>query len=86
MAGKLCYGATKNNSGAGTLRESIAFADGIKFRASGTGLQAPLTGNPHAAGSEASAAWALGWGIANIAAGSSLGAIGCAAPTGIILA
>ena len=84
MAGKLCYGETYNNSGAGTLRESIAFADGIKFRASGTGLQVPLTGNPHEAGSEAYIAWALGWGLANIAAGGSLGALGCAAPTGVI--
>ena len=86
MAGKLCYGETYNNSGAGTLRESIAFADGIKFRATGTALQAPQTGNPHEAGSEAYIAWALGWVAANAVAGAALPATGCAAPTGIILA
>ena len=86
MAGKLCYGATQNNSGAGTLRESIAFADGIKFRATGTALQAPLSDNPHPNPSEANVAWAFGWATADAVAGAALPATGCAAPTGIILA
>jgi len=86
MAGKLCYGTTYNNSGAGTLRESKAFAEGIMYRASGTALQRPLGDNPHPSGSEAAEAWAQGYITANAAAGSSLPATGCAAPTGTILA
>jgi len=86
MSGKLCYGSSYNNSGAGTLRESKAFADGILYRAEGTALAKPKADNPHETGSEAFTAWDLGWDAAQAAVGGSLPAIGCAAPTGTILA
>ena len=84
MAGKFCYGEIRNNCGAGTLQDSKAFAEGILYRASGTGAARPNTGCPHVLGSGAYVAWQLGWGFANSAPGGSLGAVGCAAPTGVI--
>lgn len=85
MSGKLCYGQSRNNSGASTLRESKAFAEGILYRAGGTAIAKPKADNPHETGSEAFAAWDLGWDAAQAAAGGSLPATGCAAPTGTIL-
>lgn len=84
MAGKLCYGEPRHNSGAGTLRDSKAFAEGILYRASGTALERPNTDCPHEAASGAWVAWQLGWSTAEAAAGNVLGAVGCCAPAGLI--
>lgn len=68
MTGKLCTGAAQNNIGAGHLRSSKAFCEGLHHRAQGTALAYPVTDNPHVTGSEASDAWILGWTVADDAA------------------
>lgn len=87
MPGKLCTGAVLNN--AFRIKESKAFSEGIYFRAQGTALDFPLTGNPHAAGSSAAAAWSRGWAVANSAAPGAISqsAAPCVAiPAGVIAA
>ena len=83
MAGKLCFGSTYNNAGAGNLRESKSFCEGVSYRAKGTELTNPITDNPHVTGSEAADAWDAGWNAANDEAGNAT-SIGCCAATGII--
>lgn len=87
MSGKLCYGQQRNNSGAGTLQESKAYCEGIHYRAGGTAVQRPKTDNPHVDGSEAHAAWDLGWDLAQANAGDTVdrAEATCCAPTGTIL-
>jgi len=86
MSGKLCFGATapQNNAGAGRIRTSNAFCEGINYRASGTAVAKPAADNPHESGSDAWNAWDDGWDLANAATGGTLGAQGCCAPTGTI--
>jgi len=66
MPGKLCTGAVLNN--AFRTKESKAFSEGIYYRAQGTALAFPITGNPHAAGSSAADAWDRGWEVTQAAA------------------
>ena len=82
MAGKLCYGSAYNNAGAGTLRSSKSFCEGINYRAGGTLLGRPKVDNPHLAGSDAALAWNLGWDFAEASSGGALDTRGtcCAAP------
>lgn len=82
MPGKLCFGSTYNNAGAGRLQDSKAFCEGALYRASDTVLNVPITDNPHAPGSEAADAWDAGWTIADGASGTTLGAVGCCAYIG----
>lgn len=71
MAGKLCFGSDYNNAGAGHIRSSVAFCEGVAYRASGTALAAPKTDNPHVSGSEAADAWDAGWDAADADAGGA---------------
>jgi len=48
MPGKQCTGSAYNN--AGHFRDSIAYCEGIAYRASGTALSKPITANPHVFG------------------------------------
>ena len=84
MPGKMCTGRVENN--AGNMKNSKAFCEGIRYRASGTGAQAPVTDNPHGAGSESAIAWQTGWTIADDAAGGNVskGQLGCCAPVSVI--
>lgn len=84
MAGKLCYGAPKNNCGAGTFRSSKAFADGVEFRTKGTATMVPRNSNPHQAGSDAFAAWDAGWLLADTNKANIVPRTGCLAPTKVI--
>lgn len=86
MPGKLCTGAAQNN--AANLKNSKAYCEGIKYRASGLSIARPITDNPHEAGSEAADAWDLGW---TLAEANATGVVdrteaGCCAVTGTILA
>ena len=63
MAGKMCTGATTNNSY--LPKESRAYSEGIYYRAGGTLLGRPVTDNPHAAASDAGVAWIAGWTLAD---------------------
>ena len=86
MPGKLCTGAASNN--AGNLKNSKAYCEGIMYRASGTLLTRPIVSNPHEAGSEAAAAWDLGWTLAEANSGGTVDRTeaGCCAVTGTIAA
>ena len=89
MAGKLCFGEKLNNAGAGHIRSSKAFCEGLSYRAQGTAIQFPKANNPHVADSEASDAWDLGWGVTEAAAGgqvSKADAPCCSIPQGTISA
>jgi len=66
MPGKLCTGATTNNSF--LPRESKAFSEGLYYRHSGTLLGKPVTDNPHVATSSTGVAWIAGWTVADAAA------------------
>lgn len=67
MPGKLCTGATTNNSF--LPRESRAFSEGLYYRHGGTAAGRPITGNPHdGTGSSAETAWDAGWTVADDAA------------------
>jgi len=81
MPGKLCTGKKQNNAGAGRLRNSKSFCEGMAYRASGTAIAKPVTDNPHQAGNEASDAWILGWTIADDGAGGNVSkaSLGCCA-------
>ena len=84
MSGKMCTGAITGN--AALPHQSIAFCEGVAYRASGTAAAKPITGNPHDTdGSEAETAWDAGWTAADDEAGSSLSGT-CCAPTGTISA
>ena len=72
MAGKMCFGSTYNNAGAGHLRSSKAFCEGIEYRTGGTAVARPKADNPHQSGSDAADAWDTGWDIAQAAAGGSV--------------
>lgn len=69
MAGKLCTGKPFNNIGAGHLRTSKSFCEGLAYRASGTLISRPVEDNPHAGDgdSEANSAWVSGWDVADAA-------------------
>jgi len=69
MAGKMCTGATTNNSY--LLKEQKAFSEGIYYRAGGTLLGRPSSANPHASGSSAYTAWLAGWTAADSKAPAS---------------
>ena len=81
MPGKLCFGKVTNNAGAGMLRESKAYCEGMAYRASGTAVAKPITDNPHVADSEAGIAWDTGWSTADNNVGSTVPAtsLGCCA-------
>ena len=66
MPGKLCTGATTNNSY--LPRESKAFSEGLYYRAGGTLLGRPVTDNPHVATSSAGVAWIAGWTVSDAVA------------------
>lgn len=70
MAGKLCFGSEYNNAGAGQLKDSKAFCEGMAYRASDTAILAPKADNPHPAASEAALAWNLGWDFATANVGT----------------
>lgn len=85
MAGKLCTGSAQNNIGAAHLRSSKAYCEGIAYRAQGTAIAFPITGNPHdGTGSEAETAWDAGWTVANAAAPGALGISACCSYTGVV--
>ena len=79
MPGKLCTGAPTNSKP--RLTSSKAFCEGMAYRASGTGIDKPITDNPHEAGSEDSTAWNAGWTVANDNIGSTISRadLGCCA-------
>lgn len=83
MAGKKCTGTQTNN--AGNSKNSRAFCEGRNYRGTGTGLQAPITDNPHEAGSEAADAWDRGWTAVDISSGTSVGVDGCCPAVGDVL-
>ena len=64
MPGKLCTGAKTNNAGAGLFSQSKAYCEGMAYRATGTLLGAPKTGNPFVAGSPDAISGDLGWDFA----------------------
>lgn len=69
MAGKMCTGATTNNSY--LPKETKAFSEGVYYRAGGLLAARPSTDNPHASGSSAYVAWLAGWTAADAAAPSA---------------
>lgn len=86
MAGKLCSGSAMNNAGAARISQSKAYCEAITYRASGTSVSKPKTGNPHAdTTSPDHVAWDAGWDAAEASEGSAL-ASGCCAKTGVISA
>ncbi len=87
MSGKLCNGQPNNQSV--NLRNSKSFCEGLSFRARGTALAFPVTGNPHEALSPDSLSWIRGWTAADDAAGGVMlasAATCCAVPSTVILA
>jgi len=87
MPGKLCVGKPTNNIGAGNLRESKAYCEGMAYRASGALLTVPITDNPHFnTGSEAEDSWNLGWNIADSSAPSEVSTsdLACCATVGLV--
>ena len=85
MAGQMCNGVAGYTSG--ELKNSRAYCEGMAYRATGTLLGAPVTGNPHVAGSEASVSWIAGWDFAEAASGGAIDSTGtCCAVSGTILA
>ena len=72
MSGKLCTGGATNNAGAARISQSKAFCEGIEFRAQGTAIAFPITGNPHPAGSPDNTSWAAGWLAADASAGGTM--------------
>ena len=85
MAGKLCNG--DKDISAVKARNSIAYCEGLVYRAGGTAVARPKTDNPQLAGSEAADAWDLGWEAAQASAGSAMtkADVGCCAvPSGAI--
>lgn len=86
MPGKLCTGTPRANAGAGTLRNSKAYCEGMQYRSEGTEVGKPDTDNPHSDGSEAATAWYAGWDFANFAAGGAIDTSEtCCQVTGTIL-
>ena len=89
MAGNICTGTNSNNSGIGNLRSSMAYCEGMTYRASGTLIGKPITGNPHdGLGSEAETAWDAGWAVAEAAKGGAITIAnqGCCAVGGTVSA
>jgi len=70
MAGKICTGSSDNNGY--HPRESVAYCEGMAYRASGASAAVPKTNNPHVDGSEAHTAWDAGWDFADAAAGGAI--------------
>ena len=85
MSGQLCSGHALKN---GVPNNSKAYCEGMAHRATGTALEAPVTDNPHIAGSDAAVAWAAGWTVADDAAGGAIATAdqGCCVVTGTISA
>jgi len=81
MAGQLCWGVAIKSS---DKRDTKAYCEGMAYRASDTALNAPITDNPHEAGSSAAVGWDAGWDIADGAAGSTISNLeaGCCAMRG----
>lgn len=72
MAGKLCFGEQLANAGAGRIDQSKSFCEGMAYRATGTLLGAPKTGNPHVPGAPDAIAWDLGWDFAETGKSASV--------------
>lgn len=85
MPAKLCTGVSTQHGF--LLKESKAYCEGMKFRASGTAAAKPITGNPDdGLGTALEAAWDAGW---NFADGKSIpfeltGTIDPAASTDVV--
>lgn len=82
---KPCFGTIARNSD--RMKESRAFCEGIQYRAGDTGALRPISGNPHALGSDASTAWRNGWLLADGSSGSTVAPTSapcCAVPQAII--
>ena len=87
MSGKMCFGSSYANAGAGHLRSSKAFCEGMAYRAEGTAAAQPKANNPHVSGSEAAVAWDLGWDFTDAAAGGEISTKAtCCSVTGTISA
>jgi len=86
MPGKLCQGKNVHNAGAGRLSGSKAYCEGMSYRASGTGVAKPKTGNPHPANSEDGLAWGRGWDVGQANAGGQISKAdrGCCAAAGVV--
>ena len=69
MAGQLYSGTTHKNA---SVKHAKAYCEGMAHRATGTGLQAPVTDNPHVAASDAGVAWIAGWTFADDAEGGAI--------------
>lgn len=84
MAGKKCNGV--DSYSAVKVQNSKAFCEGMAYRASDTALNAPVTDNPHEAGSEAATCWAAGWDVAALSAGGNISKadLGCCAATPVV--
>lgn len=81
MPGKLCNGSIEE--AAKPFKDSKAYCEGMAHRASNTAANAPITDNPHLAGTEVADAWDAGWTAANGETGTiSDAAAGCCALRG----
>ena len=89
MSGQLDFGIPLNNAGAARISIGTSFSEGIYFRAGGTLIGRPLTGNPHPAGSPDHDGWDRGWTLADAAAPAGvidpLDAPGVAVPTNVVV-
>ena len=63
MPGKLCRGVSTQY--VFLPKESIAFSEGVYYRAGGTLAGRPVTDNPHVATSSAGVAWIAGWTVSD---------------------
>lgn len=89
MSGKLDFGIQFANAGSARIDSAKSFSEGIYFRAGGTAIARPLTGNPHEVGNENHDAWDRGWQVADDASPSAIAqsaAPGVAIPTNAVLA
>ena len=87
MSGKPCFGSEYANAGAGHLRSSKAFCEGMRYRSEGTSIEKPVEDNPHIEDSEAGLAWIAGWDFAEASAGGQISTKAtCCAVVGTIAA
>jgi len=76
MPGKNINGTTTNQSI--SLKEGKSFCEGMGYRQADTGANAPITDNPHEAGSDCAVAWDNGWTVADDAEGGAISAAAAA--------
>ena len=76
MAGKMIDGTVTNNSADSKIGRS--FCEGMGYRQADTGANAPITDNPHEAGSDCAVAWDNGWTVADDAEGGAISAAAAA--------